>query len=303
MPTQRTTTWSDLTTEARHPSSHDLDRSTNEQIVRLLLEEDRRGIERALRCEHEIALASDWMAQALAQEGDVLLVGAGTSGRLGIIEAAECPPTFGTAPERIRAVIAGGLDAVFAAREGAEDQYAEGQDVVRSLDPPDLVLGISASSVTAFVLGALDQARTQGLRTILLTCAPLAKVEGAADLVLALDTGPEILTGSTRLKAGSATKAVLNALTTTAMVRQGKAYQNLMVDLRPGSAKLVDRALRIVVAATDASPQEARRSLDAADGEVKTAIVMLSTSASVEEARHRLRGSAGHVRAALEGTD
>jgi N-acetylmuramic acid 6-phosphate etherase len=292
--------WEGLPTEARHSASGDLDRLSAEQIVRLLLDEDRRGLEIARRLSHRVAVAAEWIADCLAGGGAVLLAGAGTSGRLGILEAAECPPTFGTDPERIRAVIAGGPEAVFEAREGAEDRESDGRRVVSGLAAADLLLGISASSVTPFVRGALDAARGAGVRTILLTCGSRDSVAESADLVVALDTGPEILTGSTRLKAGSATKAVLNAMTTAAMVRLGKVFENLMVDLRPGSAKLADRALRIIEEAGGVSRERAVRLHREAGGEVKTAIVMARSGVDAGTARQRLAEAAGRVRGAIE---
>jgi N-acetylmuramic acid 6-phosphate etherase len=292
--------WNELATESRNPESRDLDRLPTEAVVELLLTEDRRGLDAALRQKEAIAEAADWTAHALEEGGNIILVGAGTSGRLAVLEAAECPPTFGTDPQRVRALIAGGPDAVFAAREGAEDQADDGRRAVAELRAQDLVIGISASSVTPFVLGALAHAKGLGARTVLLSCAAPPKTDPAADLVISLDTGPEVLTGSTRLKAGSATKAALNAITTGAMVRLGKTYQNLMVDLRPGSAKLVDRARRIVETATELDRDEAVRLLDAAGGEVKTAIVMAKRSCDAEEARESLKRAAGHVRVALD---
>ena len=291
--------WQTLLTEGRHPKSTDLDTLSSQEVVSLLLEEDRAGIEAALVHREKIAQAADWVAETLEVGGDLVFAGAGTSGRLGILEAAECPPTFGTDPERIRAVMAGGQMAVFRAQEGAEDRFGDGQTAVDDLGPGDLLLGLSASSVTPFARGALAQARQQGARTILVTCAAAEGLEDQADLLIALETGPEILTGSTRLKAGSATKAVLNAITTAAMVRLGKVYENLMVDLRPGSAKLEDRAARIVESAGQVSRQEADRLIGAADGEVKTAIVMGRCQIPVEEARERLGAARGHVRKAL----
>ena len=178
-----------------------------------------------------------------------MFLGAGTSGRLGVLEAAECPPTFGTPPERIVGVMAGGPRAVFRSVEGAEDRREAGRRAARARGAGDLLVGISASAVTPFVRGALAEARERGARTVLVACAPQRGLARLADVVVAMATGPEVLTGSTRLKAGSATKAVLNAITTAAMVRLGKAYQNLMVDLRPSSAKLRDRAQRIVAVA------------------------------------------------------
>jgi N-acetylmuramic acid 6-phosphate etherase len=318
--------WGSLPTEARHPASRDLDRLSTERIVALVLEEDRRGLDAALRRRRQIARAAAWVAETLAGGGTVVFAGAGTSGRLGILEAAECPPTFGTDAERIRAVMAGGPEAVFHAAEGAEDSEEDGRRAVRDAAAGDLVVGLSASSVTPFARGALLAARQQGARTVLLTCASRRGLLGAkafapgsnqsvgappvprpagraledlADLVVALDTGPEVLTGSTRLKAGSATKAVLNAITTAAMVRLGKVFENLMVDLRPGSAKLRDRAVRIVAAAGMVPREDAARLLREADGEVKTAIVMARARLPAPDARRRLAAAGGRVRQAL----
>jgi N-acetylmuramic acid 6-phosphate etherase len=292
--------WGDLSTEAPNPMSEALDTLATEDVVSLLLEEDSRGLDSARRCRDDIARAACWVAEALDGDGQVVFAGAGTSGRLGILEAAECPPTFGTDPEQIRAVIAGGREAVFEAAEGAEDVHADGVEAAENLGTGDLLIAISASSVTPFVLGALEAARAGGTRTILITCAPAVDDPTIADLVLALDTGPEILTGSTRLKAGSATKAVLNAITTAAMVRLGKVYRSLMVDLRPGSAKLRDRALRIIEAAGAVSREEAARLYETADGEVKTAIVMATCGLEADASRERLRAAGGHVRKALD---
>ena len=291
--------WQELRTESRHPDSAELDTLSSERIVSLLLNEDRRGLDAALHHTREIAQAAEWFAETLADDGTVILAGAGTSGRLAVVEAAECPPTFGTDPETIQAVIAGGDEAVFHAREGAEDREEEGRLAVRTLAKDDLLIALSASSVTPYAQAALNAARTQGARTVLLTCAPPEGLEESADLLLALDTGAEILTGSTRLKAGSATKAALNAITTTAMVRLGKVFGNLMVDLRPGSAKLRDRAERIVADAGQVSRDRAQQLLQACDGNVKTAIVMARRGLSRGVARKVLAGCGGNVRQAL----
>jgi N-acetylmuramic acid 6-phosphate etherase len=296
-----TPAWADLPTEARHPASRDLDRLATEEVVALLIEEDRRGLDAALRHREEIARAAEWLAETLAAGGSVLLAGAGTSGRLGVLEAAECPPTFGTDPEQIRAAMAGGAEAVFAAREGAEDREDEGLRAAEGLGRGDLLIALSASAVTPFPRGALLEARERGARTVLLTCAGPSGLAGLADLVLALETGPEILTGSTRLKAGSATKAVLNAITTAAMVRLGKVFENWMVDLRPGSAKLRDRGVRIVAEAGGVERERAEQLLAEAGGEVKTALVMARLGVGAEDARRRLAAAAGSVRRALEG--
>lgn len=293
--------WGALATEASNPSTENLDTLSTEEVVSLILEEDRRGLETALRSREGIAQAALWVAETIDGGGGVVFAGAGTSGRLGILEASECPPTFGTGPEQIRAVIAGGREATFLAREGAEDIFKDGADAVGDLGAGDLLIGLSASSATPYVLGALAAARDRGGRTILLTCAPPGVLADVADLVLALDTGPEVLTGSTRLKAGSATKAVLNAITTAAMVRLGKVYGNLMVDLSVGSDKLRDRALRIIEAAGEVSRGEAGQLYEATDGEVKTAIVMALCDLDVKPARDRLREAGSHVRRALAG--
>lgn len=292
--------WSDLGTEARHPASRDLDQQSTEEVVALLLEEDRRGLEAALAHRRQVAEVAEWLAEVLSSGGSVVLTGAGTSGRLAVLEAAECPPTFGTDPDRIRAVMAGGEEAVFRAREGAEDREDEGRRAVADLGEGDLVIGLSASSVTPFTRGSLVAAREQGARTVLLTCASRGDLGDAADRVLALDTGPEVLTGSTRLKAGSVTKAVLNAITTAAMVRLGKVFENWMVDLRPTSAKLRDRSARIVSAAGEVPRERAEALLAAADGHVKTALVMARTGLDAEAARRRLATAHGSVRHALQ---
>jgi N-acetylmuramic acid 6-phosphate etherase len=292
--------WGKLLTEARNPRSRGLDALPTERVVRLLLEEDRRAISAAVRETRTITRAADEVARALERGGRVVFLGAGTSGRLGVLEAAECPPTFGSDPDRIRGVMAGGEQAVFRAVEGAEDVADDGRRQAARLRRSDLLVGISASSVTPFVRGALEEARRRGARTVLVTCAPGSGLTRLADVVVVVATGPEVLTGSTRLKAGSATKAVLNAMTTAAMVRLGKAYENLMVDVRPNSAKLRDRARRIVAAAAGVNDEQAGRLLGAAEGEVKTAIVAGRLSVPPLEARKRLRRAAGHVRAALE---
>jgi N-acetylmuramic acid 6-phosphate etherase len=293
------TRWAGLLTERRNPRSRRLDTLTTEAAVTLLLEEDRRALEAALRARRLVARGARLLARSLERGGRVVFLGAGTSGRLGVLEAAECPPTFGSDPRRIRAVMAGGRASVFRSREGAEDRADEGRRAVRGLGARDVLVGISASSVTPFVRGALAAARARGASTLLVTCAPAAALRELADLVIGVRTGPEVLAGSTRLKAGSATKAVLNALTTAAMLRLGKAYENLMVDLRPTSDKLVDRSRRIVAAGARVEPRLARRLLARADGEVKTAIVMGRLGLGAADARARLRAARGHVRAAL----
>lgn len=291
--------WASLLTESRNPRSSRLDALSTAAIVRLLLDEDRRAISAALGQARPVTRAAEEVARSLAAGRRVVLLGAGTSGRLAVLEAAECPPTFGSDPERIVAVMAGGEGAVFRAAEGAEDVAGDGARAASTLAAGDVLLGISASSVTPFVRGALETARRRGARTVLVTCAPRRGLGLLADVVIAVPTGPEVLTGSTRLKAGSATKAVLNAITTAAMVKLGKAYENLMVDVRPNSAKLRDRARRIVAAGAGVTAEDAQRLLAESGGEVKTAIVMGRRGLPAGAARDLLAASQGHVRKAL----
>ena len=291
--------WGGLLTEGRNPRSRRLDTFSTERVVALLLDEDRRALIAARQQKPAVVRAVEAFVAAWEEGGRIVLLGAGTSGRLAVLEAAECPPTFGTDPARIQAVMAGGKGAVFEAVEGAEDREDDGRREGRRLGKRDLLVGISASSVTPFVRGALAAARARGARTALLTCAPARGLGALADVVVAIPSGPEVLTGSTRLKAASATKAALNAITTAAMVRLGKVYENLMVDLRPSSAKLKDRSVRIVSAAAAVSTRQAARLLAATDGEVKTAIVVGRLGLPPEQARGRLAKADGHVRRAL----
>ncbi|MGH9391379.1 MAG: N-acetylmuramic acid 6-phosphate etherase [Vicinamibacteria bacterium] len=252
-----------------------------------------------------IAKAALALARALSRGGRVFLAGAGTSGRLGVLEAAECPPTFGTPPDRIVGLIAGGREAVHRAVEGAEDRKGDGRRLLRArrLGPKDLVVGISASSVTPFVRGALDFARERSASTVLVTCAPGARgLRHLADVVIAPSVGAEVLAGSTRMKAATATKLVLNRMTLLAMVRLKKVYGPFMVELRPGSAKLRDRARRMVEALASVDSERASKLLQQA-GEVKTAIAMGRLGISSAEARRRLARRKGDLRAVLSSGD
>jgi N-acetylmuramic acid 6-phosphate etherase len=230
-----------------------------------------------------------------------VFVGAGTSGRLGVLEAAELPPTFGTQPSRVHAVMAGGKDAVFKPREGVEDDYEEGARAIARLRPTsrDVVVGVSASGITPFVRGALTRARKAGLKIIFVTCWPGTELQNFVDLIIAPSVGPEVLTGSTRLKAGTAAKLVLNMLTTAAMVRAGKTYGNLMVDVQTGSDKLRDRARRILSVVTGLDYDEADKQLRRARWNVKAAIVMEKTGLPLSRALARLRASNDSVREAI----
>ena len=293
--------WSRLLTESRNPKSMNLDRMATEKVITLLLDEDRLAIIEAKKKARDIASAARLVSNAFSAGGRTIFVGAGTSGRLGVLEAAECPPTFGTKPEVILGVMAGGEDAVFRAKEGSEDRADHGEQAMASVTAKDVVIGISASSVTPFVRSALKKARSRRAKTVLVTCAPQTRLSSLADVIIAIRTGPEVLTGSTRLKAGSATKAVLNAITTAAMVRVGKAYTNFMVDLRQTSKKLEDRARRIVAVAANVDLVEADRLVRASDDEVKTAIVMGLLGVDAPSARLKLKTGGGHVRKAING--
>jgi N-acetylmuramic acid 6-phosphate etherase len=231
----------------------------------------------------------------------VFLVGAGTSGRLGVVEAAEMPPTFGTTPKLVQAIMAGGQEAVFRAREGVEDNFEEGARSVARLrvSKRDVVIGVSASGITQFVRGALTGARKKGARIVFVTCWPGTELQNFVDLIIAPAVGPEVVAGSTRLKAGTATKMVLNMLTTISMIRVGKTYGNLMVDVQVGSEKLKDRAKRIVAMVTGISPDEAGELLRVAKWNTKAAIVMKNANVSYPQAVRRLRKAHDSVREAI----
>jgi N-acetylmuramic acid 6-phosphate etherase len=295
--------WKKLSTERVHPKSARLDRVGIEKIVVLMQAEDRRVLEALAKARPAIVRAAELFRATWLAGRTCFLFGAGTSGRLAVLEAAELPPTFGTSPRRIVAVIAGGRSAVFRAKEGAEDRLADGARSAGKARAGDLVIGISASSVTPFVRGALDGARRRGAATVLVTASRSRETSRLAQIVVRLDVGPEIVAGSTRLKAGTATKLALNQITTSALASAGKVFGPWMVDLRAGSAKLRDRALRIVAAACGVSPENARRLLARARGELRTAILMGRTGERYAGARRRLDRAAGDLRRALSESD
>jgi N-acetylmuramic acid 6-phosphate etherase len=291
--------WKRLSTEALNPKSGQLDRLGIEKIVALMQTEDRCVLEALCKARPAIVRAAELFRKTYLAGGRCLLFGAGTSGRLAVLEAAELPPTFGTDPKRVVAIIAGGRSSVFRAKEGAEDRGPEGARAARKARSGDLLIGVSASSVTPFVRGALGEARKRGARTVLVTASRSRGTQELADVVVRLDVGPEVVAGSTRLKAGTATKLALNQITTSALASAGKVFGPLMVDLRAGSAKLRDRALRIVAIACGVPAEEARRLLGRARGEVRTAIVMGRTNARYAEARQLLDRTSGDLRRAL----
>ena len=287
-----------LPTEQRNPRSRRLDRLTPLQLLRLINREDASTVRAVARRLPQIARATRLIASTLRQGGRLFFVGAGTSGRLGVLEAAECPPTFHTSPSMLQALIAGGRPAVFRSQEGAEDDQAGAQAAIeRIVRAGDVVVGLTASGVTPFVDAALRAARACRARTILVTCHPRSPIP--ADLRIAVDTGPEVLTGSTRLKAGTATKLMLNMLTLGAMVQLGKTHGHLMVDVRPTSRKLRARAIRIIQCLTDCNEAAAAASLHAAHGDTKTAVVMAARNVPRRIAQHRLIQAGHSLRKAL----
>ena len=267
----------------------------------MINEEDRRVPEAVGEAIPQIARAVDLVVERLRAGGTLFYVGAGTSGRLGVLDAAECLPTFGVGPEVVSALIAGGPEAVFRASEEAEDDEGQGRrDVAGRVTGQDVVVGISASGVTPYVRGALAAARERGAATVAIVCNRLALLEPVADVFIPLVVGPEVLTGSTRMKAGTAQKLVLNMLSTAAMVRLGKVYDNLMVDLRPTNRKLQARAVRIIVEASGVDEGSATRLLAEAGGSVKVALVMALAGLDRPEAEAALNEAQGYVRAAVE---
>jgi N-acetylmuramic acid 6-phosphate etherase len=286
-------------TERRNPRSATIDTASSLEIVDLIGAEDA-GVPTAVaRVREEIARAIDLVEAAFRAGGRLVYVGAGTSGRLGVLDAAECPPTFGTPPEMVLGVIAGGYPALVRSVEGAEDDVNAGigEMDARRVGPHDVVVGIAASGTTPFVRAALSRAQTLGARSVLVTCAePPALLQETCDVCIVVKVGPEVVTGSTRMKAGTATKLVLNTLTTGAMIRLGKTYGNLMVDLRAWNDKLVDRSQRIVMETTGLPRDDARAVLDAAGGRVKTAIVMARRGVSGDEADRLLAEHRGRLR-------
>jgi N-acetylmuramic acid 6-phosphate etherase len=298
-----------LVTESELAESRHIDTLGAEEILRVINEQDRRVAPAVADCIPRIAVVVNRVVESFLAGGRLIYLGAGTSGRLGILDASECPPTFGTDPAEVVGLIAGGKESVFRAQEGAEDDPAGGRAAVDEvgLEARDTLVGIAASRRTPYVRGGIARAKEVGAFTALVTCNP----DGATvldpaeepDVVIAPVVGPEVVSGSTRMKAGTAQKMVLNMITTAAMVRRGKTYGNLMVDLRPGSAKLVERSRRIVMRAAALDYEAAGRLLEAAGGRVKVALVMALRRVSPTEAEVLLHDSQGFVRRALEESE
>lgn len=294
---------SGLLTEQRNPRTLDLDRLPVGEVLARLNAEDRLVPEAVAAEIPWIEKAVTLVVEAFRRGGRLIYVGAGTSGRLGVLDAAECPPTFGTPPELVQGVIAGDLPALTRAVEGAEDRGDEARQAMaeRKVGPDDVVLAIAASRRTPYALAALDEARRRGARTIFLTTNPRDSLTVEVDVAICPVVGPEAVMGSTRMKSGTAQKLVLNMITTTAMIQLGKVYENMMVDLMATSAKLRERSRRTVMMVTGLSYEDAVAMLDAAHGSVKTAIVMTRGGVGYEEARARLDAAGGQVRRALAG--
>jgi N-acetylmuramic acid 6-phosphate etherase len=292
----------ELPTERPNPRTADIDRLDTLGVLQRINAEDQL-VASAVRA------ALPWVAQAVEltearwqRGGRVVLFGAGTSGRLAMLDAAELPPTFGIAPERYVARMAGGLSAFLKAVEGAEDDREAGRAAADDLDMQDVAFGITASGRTPWVLGALGRARQLGSATIGLACVPEPALGCGVDVAIVVDTGPEAITGSTRMKAGTAQKLVLNAFSTALMVRRGKSYGNLMIDVQGTNEKLRQRAVRLVGSIADLDAAGARAALIAADWDVKTAIIMSRVGLGVDAARQRLAAAGGHLGRALADT-
>ncbi len=301
MPEELSLALAKLLTEQRNPASRDLDRLSIEQALRLINSQDKLvplAVEREIPY---IARAVELVVTAFKSGGRLIYVGAGTSGRLGILDASECPPTFGVDPGLVVGVIAGGKSSVFQSQEGAEDNEAQAAVDLRSiqLSQEDVVCGLAASRRTPYVVAAVNVARSIGAKTIYITTNPRSEFDFDVDVAICPEVGPEVLMGSTRMKSGTAQKLVLNMITTTAMVNMGKVYENMRVDLQLTNRKLVERSRRIVMMATGADYATAELTLEAAGGHVKTAIVMILGDVSVETAKERLRHAGGFVRQAL----
>jgi N-acetylmuramic acid 6-phosphate etherase len=289
-------------TERRNPRSATIDTASALEIVDLIGAEDASVPAAVAKARREIARSIDLIETAFRSGGRLIYVGAGTSGRLGVLDAAECPPTFGTPPEMVLGLIAGGPPALVKSIEGAEDDTGAADHELSSLavSRKDVVVGIAASGTTPYVGAALARAQALSARTVFLSCSePPKQLQDSCDVCITVLVGPEIVTGSTRMKAGTATKLVLNTLTTGAMIRIGKTYGNLMVDLRAWNDKLVDRSQRIVMEAAGVDRSAARNAIEAADGSVKTAIVMARRGVARSEAERLLAEHAGRLRSVV----
>lgn len=290
-----------LDTEQRNPASQEIDLADPLEIASIINSEDKLIAQRVEQKLPQIASAIDLISKSFTVGGRLLYFGAGTSGRLGVLDAAECPPTFGTNPEQVQGFIAGGKEAMFEAQEGAEDSEETGRQEIHNqkITSLDVVCGLAASGRTPYVHGVIKEARENGIPTIFITTVPEDQLTIEADIIIDIPVGPEVIMGSTRMKSATAQKMILNMLTTGAMIRQGKIYENVMVDLMLTNKKLVERAKRIIVTFTGKSYEESTLLLDQANGHVKTALLMGLKEMTKEEARKVLRENNGFIRKAL----
>jgi len=298
---ESTSKWASLLTEQRNPNSTHIDTCSTIDALRMINNEDRTVAAAIETVIEDIAKAVDLVVDTFQNGGRLFYMGAGTSGRLGVLDASECPPTYGVSPDLVQGIIAGGIPALTRSREGAEDHAKDGELALvdRDCTQNDIVMGIAASGVTPFVLGGLKYAQQIGAKTLFFTCNPDVIHKVSPDVAIVPPIGPEVITGSTRMKAGTATKLVLNMITTTAMIRLGKVYENLMVDLLPTCDKLVDRAERILSLVANLSQKESQEALKQAQGDLKAAIVMTKRAISIEMARQLLVNNDGIVNKAL----
>ncbi|MCX7909180.1 MAG: N-acetylmuramic acid 6-phosphate etherase [Ignavibacteria bacterium] len=294
-----------LATEQNNPKTREIDISSTEEILRLINEEDKTvpfAVEKEIP---NITKAVELIVDAFKKGGRLFYIGAGTSGRLGIVDAAECPPTFGTNPEMVQGIIAGGKEAVFRAQEGAEDNELNGKLVLDEygIKEPDIVVGIAASGRTPFVKSAINEARRRGIKTIFLATSPVEKVKELgvnADIYICPVVGPEVIAGSTRMKSGTAQKLVLNMLSTASMIKLGKTFGNIMVDLQLTNNKLKERAKKIIMDLCNVDYETAKLALELSGGKVKVALVMLLGNVNKEEAIELLEKSQGFVKIAIK---
>ncbi len=290
-----------LSSESRHPNTMDIDQVSTKEVLTKINQLDQAVPEVVSRCIPDIALAVDAVVSAFKKGGRLIYIGAGTSGRLGVLDAVECPPTFSVGQEQVKALIAGGESAMYKAVEGAEDDLslAERELKTINLSKSDVLVGIAASGRTPYVIGGLKFAKDIGVFTVAIACNSASVITQIADVGICADVGAEALTGSTRMKAGTAQKLILNMLSTASMIRSGKSYQNLMVDVNASNAKLHARAIRIVTQATDCDPEQAKQALEDCGYHCKSAILMLLTSSTFEQAKAMLAVNNGFLRDAL----
>ncbi len=288
---------SSMITETRNPASVEIDQLSTLEMLRVINQEDQQVALAVGQLLPEIARAVDAITAAFGKGGRLVYIGAGTSGRLGILDASECPPTYGVSAEQVIGLIAGGHKAILQAIENAEDDAELGAQDLKNIQfcANDVLVGIAASGRTPYVLGAMAHASAVGATVCSISCNPGSPLARAADISMVAVVGPEIVTGSSRMKAGTAQKLILNMLSTGAMIRTGKVYGNLMVDVEATNAKLVERQKRIVMEATDCDRTTAERALAEADNHCKTAIVMILAGLTADEARHRLQSSNGFI--------